>query len=410
MRPAADQIDCSIVPHLAAAFREMESNPPDVIIMDLDPADEPDLPLLVRLKAGAPEIPAVALLSDTHAALALKTAEKGADDFLLPSQLSADTLTSFLVRAVRRRATEKALRNNERWFRLMIENVSDVIWVLEPGGVISYTSPSTERVLDRASVDLTGRNVMDFLHRDDRQSFLDLFEKALKNGGSLPLIQFRLRRPDGKWVPMEGRGRVVKGPLGRPVCIVNSRDVSHRIKVEDELRSLSLRDELTGLHNRRSFTNYLEQQLKVEERLRKAGLTLLFIDLDGFKGINDTLGHKEGDAALINAARLLKTTFRDADLVARLGGDEFAIFLTHGEDPIPVEILKQRLLDAIEEWNRREVRPYRLAMSVGVVHHRLEERVSAAELLRRADELMYEQKREKKSRRGLAPAAEKGPS
>ena len=396
--PDARAFSLSVIPHLAAAFREMENAGADLIVMDLDPSEDPGLTILTRLKAGSPDVPVVALLADIHQNHALQILEKGADDYLLAGQLDVGTLPSFLLRCVRRRTAEKALRSNERWFRLMIENVSDVIWVLEPGGVISYTSPSTERVIDHRPADLAGRNVLDYLHRDDRQPFLSLFEKTLQDGGSLPLVQFRLRKPDGRWVPMEGRGRVVQGPWDRPVCIVNSRDVSHRVKVEEELRSLSLQDELTRLHNRRAFVNYLEQQLKVEERLRKKGLTLLFIDLDGFKGINDNFGHKEGDVALVAAARLLKKTFRDADLVARLGGDEFAVFLTQGTDAIPVDVLKNRLQDAVEEWNQSEAKPYRLAMSVGVVHHQLKERVSAVELLRRADELMYEQKKNKKTR------------
>ncbi len=370
--------------------------------MDINPSEDPDFSLLSRFKAGAPEAPVVALMANEHACHAVRVLEKGADEYLLTCQVDAQTLAGFMQRSVRRRTAEKALRENERWFRLMIENVSDVIWVLEPGGIISYTSPSTERVINHRPDELAGRNVMDYLHRDDRQPFLALFEKTLQDGGSLPLVQFRLRRPDGGWVPMEGRGRVVKGPWDRPVCIVNSRDVSHRIKVEEELRSLSLKDELTGLHNRRAFVNYLDQQLKVEERLKKTGLSLLFIDLDGFKWINDNLGHKVGDIALVAAARLLKTTFRDADLVARLGGDEFAVFLTQGDDAIPIDILKKRLTDSVEEWNRREERAYRLAMSVGVVQHNLNTRISGTELLRRADELMYEQKREKKRQSGVS--------
>lgn len=397
--PVCSQFEIVSFPQLSSAFQEIDRQSPALILLDLDPADDPDCSTLVRLKKNIGDIPVVALLSDKHQSLALKTLERGADDYLLAGQLHPDTIAAFLLKSVRRRVAEKALRENERWFRLMIENVSDVIWVLESGGVISYTSPSTERVINRRPADLAGRNVMDYLHRDDRQPFLSLFEKTLQDGGSLPLVQFRLRRPDGEWVPMEGRGRVVKGPWDQPVCIVNSRDVSHRVKVEQELRSQSLSDELTGLHNRRAFTNYLEQQLKVELRLRKQGITLLFIDLDGFKWINDNLGHKQGDVALMAAARLLKATFRDADLVARLGGDEFAVLLSQGTDMIPIEMLTKRLHESVDAWNTKEARPYKLAMSVGIVHHGFENRVTAAELLRRADELMYEQKRARKAAR-----------
>jgi diguanylate cyclase (GGDEF)-like protein len=148
----------------------------------------------------------------------------------------------------------------------------------------------------------------------------------------------------------------------------------------------------------------MDQQLKVAVRAGVKNLCLLMLDLDGFKGINDTHGHKEGDRALVEAAGILKNTFREADIIARLGGDEFVVFLTDSVGTAEVEMLKKRLSDGVEAWNRAEKRRYQLAMSVGAIHHDPAVHETPEDLLRHADELMYQQKRERKRR--VAQAAE----
>lgn len=387
--------DLTVVSTLSGLFLELDRSAADIVLLDLDPAEDPEFVSLARLRSHAEGTLVVALLEDAHAAVALNLLDRGAHDYLLAGQINGDTLPGFLRRTIHRHSSERAVRASEEQFRLMIENASDVILVLDSTGLISYAGPSAERILGIQPDDLSGRNALDYLHRDDRRPFLEKFDKAF-DGETLPSVTFRFRHPAGRWVHMEGQGRIVRTAEAKPVCILNSNDVSHRVKMEEELRSQSLRDELTGLHNRRAFVAFFEQQIKQAHRAEHKGISLLFIDLDGFKGINDTHGHKVGDRALTDASSILRTTFRDADIVARLGGDEFVVFLTDGVEPAQVERLKQRLTDSVDEWNAKEQRPYRLAMSVGVVHHDLSERRSTEELLFQADELMYQQKREKK--------------
>ncbi len=387
--------------HLSEAFREMDNAPPDLILMDLDPDSDPECVALTRLHQYAPKAPIIVLLPDDYHGRALTVLEKGADDYLLTSQIHSETLPAFFQRARHRFASHKAVRESEERFRLMVEHASDVILILDHAGVIKYAGPSTKQVLNHSSEMMTGQNILDFIHRDDRLIFLDSFEKTFTAGHSLSFVQFRFRQSEGRWIHMEGKGRVVPDGTGQPVCILNSHDVTHRVKLEEELRSLSLRDELTGLHNRRSFVACFEQQLKLANRTNKTGLSLLFIDLDGFKQINDTLGHKEGDHALVEASNLLKSTFRDADVIARLGGDEFVVFLTDYVEDTHVDTLKKRLSDGLEAWNGVANRRYRLAMSVGVIHYNPKERRTPEELLSHADELMYQQKRERKALQGV---------
>jgi diguanylate cyclase (GGDEF)-like protein len=165
-----------------------------------------------------------------------------------------------------------------------------------------------------------------------------------------------------------------------------------RNQAEEALRTLSLIDELTGLHNRRGFFALAEQQLKIANRMKKEML-LIFADLDHLKWINDTLGHHEGDLALIEAAGILKETFRTSDIIARIGGDEFVITTEAVETS--VNVLITRLLENLDSHNAKGDRRYKLSLSTGITRYEPENPCSIDELLRRADALMYEAKRKK---------------
>jgi diguanylate cyclase (GGDEF)-like protein len=173
-----------------------------------------------------------------------------------------------------------------------------------------------------------------------------------------------------------------------------------RTRTEDALRELSLVDELTRAYNRRGFLTLAEQQIKVAHRTKKE-MSLFYADLDDLKKINDSFGHDEGDAALTEAADLLKEAFRDSDIIARIGGDEFvvlAIDIAEGK----VTALIRRLRERIQARNARAGTAYRLSFSLGVSRYDPDKPCTLQELLTQADRRMYE---EKMSKKGLAAAA-----
>ena len=176
------------------------------------------------------------------------------------------------------------------------------------------------------------------------------------------------------------------------------RSMEERARAEEQLRRLSLTDDLTGLYNRRGFLALAEQQTRLANRDKKP-MMVISADLDGLKGINDSFGHKEGDAAIAETAQILRESFRNADLVARIGGDEFAILLTSGEAEFDKEKLDGRLQEIVERHNKRDDRQYKISVSAGFAYfdgggaHAFEER------LHRADTMMYEKKRQKQSGR-----------
>ena len=163
-----------------------------------------------------------------------------------------------------------------------------------------------------------------------------------------------------------------------------------RKRKEDELREMSLTDELTGLHNRRGFFTLADQQLKIINRSKKE-MFLLYADLDGLKSINDTFGHDEGDKALVETAALLRDIFRESDIIARIGGDEFVVLVVEASDVRP-DTLAERVREKFGERNGLAGQRFALSISHGLVRYDAESPCSVQDLVTLADKLMYEDK------------------
>lgn len=207
------------------------------------------------------------------------------------------------------------------------------------------------------------------------------FQKALETRKGTRIFQIKLKRMLD-----------VSQKFGGIALIMN--DITESKQLEERLSAMSLTDDLTGLYNRRGFITLSCQQMKVSDRTRK-GMLLFFVDLDGLKWINDTLGHEEGDRALIKIATLFRETFRTSDIIARLGGDEYAALSLDITEKNP-ERFTARLHSLIEAQNNRENLRYRLSISVGHSYYDPENPCSIDELMSFADKMMYERKRKKK--------------
>lgn len=179
--------------------------------------------------------------------------------------------------------------------------------------------------------------------------------------------------------------------------LVNEREkLLEKVKESEKTyRSLALIDELTGIYNRRGLLTLGEHYLKIVKRQKK-GICMLYADFDGLKKINDTWGHHEGDAALIETADIFKNNLREADIIARISGDEFAA-IPVGTTADSVDIVLARLKKAIEINNSKGAHAYRLSLSVGIAFYDPEHPCSIEELLVQADKSMYERKRNKQN-------------
>ena len=198
---------------------------------------------------------------------------------------------------------------------------------------------------------------------------------------------------------------LVKGKVDGALLIRSIRYAIERQQMVRQLKALSVTDQLTGLYNRRGLTMSGEQMTKLARRLGQE-VYLLFTDVDGLKGINDTLGHGEGDRALQDLARLLKGTFRDSDVIARIGGDEFVVLGTCSSADA-ARVARGRLVTALQEHNRRPGARYELSISAGIVSCGPAELTSIEDMLVQADALMYAQKKDRLSK-GVRPARPSG--
>lgn len=224
----------------------------------------------------------------------------------------------------------------------------------------------------------------------------EMLEKIRAQAPDIPIIV--LTDSDSETYAIEAvqkgaQDYLVKGSLDGKHTMRAIRFAVIRHHALAEFRALAIVDELTGIHNRRGFVNLGEQQIKLARRTKKE-IILIFADLDGLKGINDQLGHQEGDTALIETAKILKESFRNSDIVARIGGDEFGVIAIEAGQ-VHIGVLIARLRQKLKDWNTKGEYRFKLSFSVGVTCLNPGEIFSLEELMAQADEALYREKRSK---------------
>jgi two-component system cell cycle response regulator len=224
------------------------------------------------------------------------------------------------------------------------------------------------------------------------------FDRAYAFAPDVPIIVLT-REPDeeaaGAAVQGGAQDYLVKVETTSHMLVRAVRHAIERHRLFSALRSLSLIDDLTGLYNRRGFTDLGEQYLKLARRSGR-GVTMVYLDLDRFKTINDSLGHHVGDRALLRVADILRATFRRSDIIARLGGDEFGVLALEAADESS-ELLVQRLRERVVDFNRSSPEPYQLSVSIGMAHHDDDLRVRLEDMVAEADSAMYREKHGKRA-------------
>jgi diguanylate cyclase (GGDEF)-like protein/PAS domain S-box-containing protein len=305
------------------------------------------------------------------------------------------------------RRIEAALMESEQRWRVLSESTFEGLAVTCDGRLIDANA-NLAAWLGRDPEELRACEGIELFVPEDREHVLTAARE------DAALYEARMLRRDGSIFPVEVRGRRAEFQ-GRSVRIVALRDISDRKLREveaqrhaEELRALSLRDELTDLYNRRGFLEMARQQLRVAARTRRPA-ALFFTDLNGMKAINDGFGHDMGDRAIAAAAKILVGAFRGSDIVARLGGDEFAIFAPECDDA-GVAAARARLGQAVDSFNARRGEPFHLSLSVGSVVFDPTHPRELDALMEQADGDMYREKRASGLARASAAAARSGPT
>ncbi|MGA9350436.1 MAG: PAS domain S-box protein [Anaerolineae bacterium] len=291
-----------------------------------------------------------------------------------------------------RKQAEREIEERRMYLEGVLGAAPDAIVTTDARHGIVEWNAGAEMLFGYSREEVIGRNL------DHLITNPDVFEEAVgltqivMSGRGVPPLETVRYRKDGSHVHVivAGSPILVGDELIGLVAVYT--DITQRKRMEDALRASLLVDELTGLYNRRGFSTLGQQQLKTADRA-KSKMSLLFADFDELKQINDTLGHQEGDLALIEIASVLRETFRESDIIARIGGDEFVVLVIE-TDGVSAEILTTRLQENLEARNVRGDRRYRLSLSMGIARYDPESPCSIDELLARADRLMYEQKQD----------------
>ncbi len=277
-----------------------------------------------------------------------------------------------------------ATRRQTAHFRSLVTASTDLVAAFGPGGC-SYVSGSVTEMLGRRESEVLGPGFARFVHEGDRAAL----DEACANGQAHEL-KFRLQNRFGEWRQLEAHVSDLRADRHIRGIVLNARDVTERVRLEQELMHQAFHDGLTGLANRALFRDRLDQSLSRSARTGES-LAVLFVDLDGFKQVNDTLGHDAGDQLLEEVSRRFTTAIRPSDTLARLGGDEFALLLEEADEPLSVTVA-ERLLEKLSKEIVLAGREMSLGASVGVVVHGGGTGKSE-ELMRHADLAMYAAKK-----------------
>ena len=293
------------------------------------------------------------------------------------------------VRENMRLHIEQTAKETEARFRSLVQHSSDVFAILDPLGIIRYVSPATERVFGSSADRMTNRTLAELVHEADRGAYEAHFSASLMGSSSTSHIGCRMMRTNGEWMRTETVATNLLADTSVNGIVLTIRDVTERVTLEEHLRHQALHDPLTGLGNRALFQDRVAHALARAERSNDE-VAVIFLDLDNFKEINDSLGHAAGDAVLVQTANRLRTCLRDSDTAARFGGDEFALLLEHTRGEGEVMDVADRISAALSRPLQVEGKDADLNASIGIA--RAQPSQSADELLRNADVAMYHAK------------------
>jgi diguanylate cyclase (GGDEF)-like protein/PAS domain S-box-containing protein len=394
--PSPAGYDVRPVHSLKQASEYLAASTADVILLDLGLPDADGLESLQSVRATVPRVPVVVLTGRDDEGLAVQALNEGAQDYLVKGQIDARGLRRSLRYSMERRAMEEDLFLEKERAEITLNSIGDGVVRTDENGNVTFINSAAEVMAEWSSAEATGRPITEVIRLLDDTPLPEL-DRVLANGitRSGRVAQLRadcvLVRRTGVQVPIAGSVAPIWDRSGRSSGeVMVFHDASAARAKAEEMSHSARHDFLTGLPNRMFFEDRLTHAIAIAPRHRKK-VAVLFIDLDGFKHVNDSLGHFMGDKLLQSVGKRLLECVRGSDTVSRQGGDEFTVLLSEVELAQDAAISARRMLAAIAEPHVIADHELRITGSVGISIYP-EDGEDGRTLIQNADTAMYRSK------------------
>ena len=381
---------------LADAEMYLKEHRVDIVLLDLSLFDPEGLEAIGRVRTAAPHVSIVLLSSVDDEPKAMQAIREGAQDYLIKGQIEPNILMQALGNAVARTTNKEILTDEKDRAQATLNCIADAVVCTDMSGNITFFNPVAGSMMGWSMKDAVGRRLTEILRIVDattRKVILDPMAKAASENltGTLPSNSVLIRR-DGREVfiedsvaPIHDREGAVTG------AVIVFRDVSAARAQSEQMAHLAEHDSLTGLPNRLLFCDRVGQALSLARR-HGGQAAVLFLDLDGFKQINDSLGHAAGDKLLQSVAKRLLACVRDPDTVSRYGGDEFAVLLQDVHRHQDAAATARRVLRALGDVYSVDGQQVHVTASIGMSIYP-HDGFDAEMLIKNADTAMYRAKK-----------------
>ena len=387
-----------VVAHLANATH-------DAYLVDYRLGDHTGLEVARAILAREPHIPVIMLTAMLDRKVDVEATEIGVADFLVKGRIDGVTLERSIRYAVTHQRALRALAESEQRYALAVAGANDGLWDWDLRTDRLYLSTRWKAMLGYGTAELGSAPAewLDRIHPADAPAVRQALAAHLDGAAAHFEIEHRVRARDRTYRWMLVRGLAVADGEGRATRIAGSQtDITERKRVETQLQHDALHDGLTGLPNRVLFLDRLEHAMRRSTRSGSVNCTaVLFLDLDRFKLVNDSLGHVAGDRLLVEVARRLEHGLRPGDTVARLGGDEFILLLDGLRGRAEAEQIADRMLETFTDPFRVDDRELYLSASIGIA---MAAGNDSGAVIRDADAAMYRAKAEGKGRHAMFDA------
>jgi diguanylate cyclase (GGDEF)-like protein/PAS domain S-box-containing protein len=377
------------------AVTHLGANPVDIVLLDLGLPDASGLGAVRQAHAAAPRVPLVVLTGLDDESLAAQALQEGAQDYLIKDQIETRGLLRALRYAIERKIMEEALFAEKERAEVTLNSIGDGVVCTDVSGNITFLNLVAKKMSGWSLQDAAGRpmaQVFRIMDATSRETISNPMEMAIEQNRTLHLPSNRiLIRHDGFEIPIEDRVSPIFDREGRTTgAVFVFRDVSAARAIALQMTHSAQHDFLTGLPNRMLVNDRISQAIaRAPRHLNK--VAVLYLDLDGFKHVNDSLGHPIGDKLLQSVAKRLVHCVRESDTVSRQGGDEFVVLLSEIEESEAAAATARRMLQAVAEPHSIDQHELHVNASIGVSVFP-DDGLDAETLVKKADTAMYQAK------------------